>query len=226
MTDSKFVFKDDLCVQIKNHEKSENKRRNMSSNIEIYSSERATECERKMLYEIFTSTPSNVLDGYSDLRQELRHKWASLMFRMPNVILHGVSVPLHDAKYNLTGTADMLLEFENLGVKAVGMVRDIDSEQMQQIRERGPFRKHVVSDMLCMWMAEIPHGIMIYEDPLKKDVEIFRVIAYNPIIQRAKEKFLQMEQYRILGRVMDRPHKSMNDKECESCVFKQKCWKE
>ena len=228
MTTPRFVFQDELCEIIKTHEKSENKRRNRASNREIYSPDRATECERKMLYEIFNGKSDILADCGEDAGDSfiLQHKWASLMMRMDGVILHGVSVPVNDAKYNLSGQIDMLLEFENRNMKAIDMVRSVYPEEMSQIKLKGPFRKHVVSDMINMWMIEIPNGIMIYEDQLNKDIEIFHVVAYNPIINRAKEKFLEMERFRMMGQVMDRPHKDPNDKECVSCLFKQKCWEE
>lgn len=225
MTDkAKFVFTDEITKSIVTHEKNENKRRNSAFNVEVFSPERSTECERKLLYEIYGN---KISEGYvSESLNTLRHKWASLMMRMPNVILHGVDVEFADVKYNLSGKVDMVLEFENRSLKAIGTVREIDAEMMAKIRQKGPIRKDVVTDNLYMWMSEIPHAIMIYEDSQNKEIEVFHALPYNAIIATAREKFGRIAEHKIRGTLIDKPYENAETRECQSCEYRTECWKE
>lgn len=219
----RFVFTDDLCLSIKNHEKNENKRRNSSFNVEVFSPERCTECDRKILYDVYDGQAQTQI---SEAQNNLRHKWASLMMRMPNVILHGVAVEFSDVKYNLHGSVDMILEFENRDIKAIGMVREVDAETMSKIREKGPMRKDVLTDMMYMWLSEIPNAIMIYEDSKNREVEIYHAVPYNAIIETTREKFGRLVDYKLHGLNVERPYSNQDNKECSSCRHKVKCWKE
>lgn len=218
-----FVSVDELSKSLIAHEKSENKRRNFPFNAEIFSPERSTECERKILYDIYGS--KQIISDKSEDANSLRDKWISLMMRMPDVILHGVDVEFSDMKYSLSGKVDMVLEFEKWEIKTIATVRATTKDLILKMRDKGPIRKHLIIDNVCMWLSEIPHSIMIYEDVKNKEIEVFHCVPYNPIIEEVREKFAKISDLKLKGLLADRPYKKQ-ERECLSCSHKEKCWEE
>lgn len=217
-----FVVTDELCKSIVSYEKSENKRRNFPFNVEVFSPERSTECGRKILYEIYGG--DSYIEPTGESQRMAKDRWISLLSRMPDVTVHGVDVEFSELKYNLSGKVDMVLEFENRSLKAICNVREVSEELMSKIKEKGPTKRDTTTDMVYMWISEIPTALMIYESAKNKEIEVFRIVPYNPIIKEVLSKVRDMSEKKIYGTLVERPYKTSDNNECKSCPYNKKCW--
>lgn len=216
-----FITKDELCKSILAYEK-QAKKANLLLTPETFLPENATDCSRKILYKIFSGEIEQKV--ISESLTELKNKWISLLSKFPDVTVYGVDVEFSDIKYNMTGKADLVLNFENRNLKSILNIREADEPLIQKIQEKGPLKQHVISDMILMWMSEIPHAIMIYENINKKQIEVFHIVPYNSIIEEVRNKFQTIINYKLHNKIIDRPYKDQKNSECKNCKFLKKCW--
>lgn len=220
-----FVGKDDLSKRVANFISSENKRRNLPFNIEIFQPEYVTQCERRIVYRTLgCKTEAQISPPKSD---GIKGKWLSMLMKMNDVSVLGVDLLVSDINNNICGTIDLILSFDNTNTKSICMIRGVNSETFDKIKSNGAIRRDVLADMVYMWLAEIPNAIMIYENMENEEFEIFHAIPRNDYIASAKEKYRKLMMFKLQGNIPDRPKRcsDMDTQECKICEFKNTCWK-
>lgn len=216
-----FIIDSEIIKYIKKVEK---KRRNLSGNLESFKPEQSTICDRRILYSVLSYKADEETKQEDDRRSIAFNRWSGIFCNDENVNILQSDVEVSDIHYNVSGKVDLVLHFENFNKNSICMIRCVNGKDFQDIVEKGPFKKDVITDMVYMWLSEIPNAIMIYENMDEEKFEIFNIVPYNPIIQAARTKFKELMTYKINGKLKDRPYKDQNNRECLSCEFKSLCW--
>ncbi len=224
MNKPSFIIDSELIKYIKKVEK---KRRDSPENLESFKPEHSTQCDRRILYRVLAYKPDTEIPKEDNIekRNYYFNKWNGIFSSDENVMVLESDKFYSDMIYNVSGRIDMTLHFENHNITSICMIRGVDDNDFKRILENGPFKKDVITDMVYMWLSEIPNALMIYENFNKEEFEMFHVKPYNPIIQAMREKYQALMPYKLHGILKDRPYEDANAKECINCEFKTQCWK-
>ena len=225
MPEKIFVRNDDevstfLTSSIKNSLKS----RNFSVFGEVFNAENMTECDRRILYRSYSTEE----DQKTSLEQRwqvenIKKKWIVFLSSLPHVKLLEENVIVSDANFQLTGTIDGIFK---IGEKPVVVdIVNITHKEYEDLEKNGPTRKNIVKIMLKMWMSEIKHSILVYEDNDNGKFKVFHITPFKPIVDSVCSKCAKNLQYKIHGKLPDRMYISKDCAECNVCEFNQRCWK-
>jgi len=204
------------------------KRRNFEIIGEVYNTRNITECDRRILYRAYgvksDGIKSEIEFSKNDIFSEnaIKEKWLTIFEDILNVKVRETFITASDCNYNLIGEIDGAGVIGNKPV--IFMIRKVNHEEFENISKNEINRKDKVDILAKMWMIEVKHGILLYEDGNTNDYQLFHVTPYEPIIQSVCTKCKRLEDHRILGKLPDRPYKDALGTECLSCEFKLKCW--
>lgn len=223
--ESIFSKKDILTGLMEKTIESEIKSRNFKFNNEVFYSCSITECERRIIYRangVKSETAPSVMEAYS--QQAVKNKWITFFSDSKKLKLIEKNLTVADCSVNLIGKVDGVLKLGDLLM--IFMVHGLSSEEYNIICERGARRKQIAEIMINMWLAEIPHGIIIYENKNNNEFCFYHVEPYEPIIESVRKKCLNMINFKMLGIIPTQPYKNKESKECNMCEFVNTCWKQ
>ena len=78
--------------------------------------------------------------------------------------------------------------------------------------------------MLKMWLVEISHGIILYENRETNEICLYHVTPHPQLLESAKKKCQSLQLFKMQGVRPKRAYKNDKEKECLSCEFKITCW--
>jgi len=175
-----------------------------------------SDCPRKLLYRATTTCP-RVSEEDLHNRSAIE-KWATLF----EYHTKDKNVFLYDCNYNLVGNADIILELDYSNI--ILKVRAISDKDFEHVLSKGAFKKDVFELMVNEWLAEVPDGVIIYENRNDFRFEMFQVHLFAHIIEPIKTKCRDLIKMKMNGEMPERPYKTDNGKECSSCHHKTECW--
>lgn len=202
------------------------KKRNFDISGEVYNSHNITECDRRLLYRAYGIKPEVELTKNNTFSEyAIKEKWLKIFEDILNVRISDKFIKASDANYNLIGDVDGAGSINSKPV--IFMIRKVNDIEFENISKNEITRRDKVDILAKMWMLEVKHGILLYENGNTNDYKIFHITPYEPIIQSICTKCRRLEDHRILGKLPDRPYTTQNTQngECSLCEFKSKCWK-
>ena len=218
MPNSEIIYseKDEITEVIENEIKNEIKRRNSAFSSGIFIPSRLTECDRRIFYRsIGTKIDDDrfVEDFLVEKTEKyVKNKWIDFFSNTIKITLLEKNLVVTDCNYNITGMIDCIIKKGN--TEFVVLIKKQDGE---------PKRKDVIELMTYLWLAEKPHGLLIY-DSNNSEFNIYRVKMFMPIIMAICKKCKKLIEIKIKGEVHNRQYKNSMSKECLKCEFKNKCW--
>lgn len=218
-----FVSDDELTEELKIIIKSEIKRRNLRFNNEVFYSRSITECERRLIYRANGERTDEVLPVMEECSQEaIKNKWISFFSDAKRVTLIAKDLDVVDNNFNLVGKVDGVLRIGNLFT--ILMVKGLPSNEYADVLQNGAKRKHLVEIIINMWLAEIHHGVLLYENKDNNNFHILHVEPYEAIIGAVSRKCTKMIDFKFNSKLPPRPYKNNNSKECIECGYRTACW--
>ena len=188
-------------------------KRIFTKKIESYNTGEITECDRRLLYRAYNVNAGNKNFECTSLKY-LKEKWRDIFISIKDIgILSSDEIVTH-LECNLIGTIDFILEIGNKNV-----ICNIVSGN----NECSSTRKDIVDIMLKMWIIDVKHGILVYDN--NNAYKIYHITPYEPIIRSVCKKCIDLENVRITGKVAPRQYDVYSD-ECRNCEYSEKCWKE
>jgi len=225
MLNSPFVKSDELSKNIATKMQLSRDKKTNRRFQKTFHPDELTECGRKL---IFCTREINSLQSNNygeDLTQKYsKLKWIDLLSESDEIKVLDKFVEVSDVNYNIVSEVDCVIKIEDLPV--VVLIKSLNSNDFANIVKNGIPRKDAVRIIVDMWLIEIPDSIIIYENRDSLEVKIFHVIPYNAIINAVREKSRILWDCIVNESIVDRPYKdSEKSKECQSCSYKDRCWK-
>ena len=218
-----FSKQDELSEHVKNLIKDEIKRRNFAKYNELVTSCNITECDRRLLYRSMGTKPETHGDTMEILsREAAKTKWLDFFEKSIKVDLKDRKLVVADEDYDINGCADGVIKIGDL--LAALLIKPVPEETFKEL-SMGALRKDVIELMSYIWLLELQHGILIYENKNNDDFCVYHVTKYQPMIDAIKAKGKKIMSLRLHGMMVERPYKK-REKECLVCEFNGKCWKE
>lgn len=198
--------------------KNEIKRRKMSISSGIFIPSRLTECDRRILYR----SNGEKIDENRFVKEFLldqnekyvKNKWIDFFTNSIKIKMIEKNLVVADCNYNITGVVDCIIKKGN--AEFVVLIKKQDGE---------PRRKDVIELMAYLWMAEKPHGILIYDSNNSDKLSLYHVKLFAPIIMAISKKCRKLMDNKMKGELPDRPYDNEKSPECLECEFKLKCWR-
>lgn len=216
----KFVCKDELASSL------EKSIQDLKNNSQFYPDSsfhpsQITECPRRIIYRV----RGDLKDGTSLFNsidsEHFKNKWISILEKIKFVKVLHKDVIASDCNYNLYEKVDSVI---NIGgdIFAVNAI-SVNNDDMVKIIKNGAIKKHVVAMAVYVWLLEINGGFLIYENE-KKDFYIFHIKPYKPIIDSVIDKCNKLCDFKLKGKIPNRPYET-KAKECTcDCEFETLCW--
>lgn len=205
-----------LLDKIKDHEK---RRKNVFSG-EILYSRHLVQCDRRILYRVYGThdDQSSMMQEYSD--KFMKEKWINILNSIYSLEMINSNFQAADANYNLTSNVDCIVKVNDVPV--VVMIEGLSEEEYLQ--PDLPSRSSVVDITMQMWMLELCNGLIIIENRNNLEYIMYHIIPYVPIVSSCKKKCLKLMEFKICGKMPERPYGSSDNKECSICEFHKTCW--
>ena len=218
-----FVKKDDLTKDLHGVIKDEIKRRNFAKNNEIYTPVQITECPRRIIYRARgTKVDQNYSYVEETAREYIKNKWIAFFDSLNGIKIADRDIVAADCNYNLTGKIDAILKINDC--LFVLLIKSLSEKDYSKVNEDGAIKRHVIEIMLLMWLSEVKHGILLYENKNTQDYNIFHVLPYKAIITSAKNKCLKLLGNQMKGTIPPRFYDDDSARECTICEYKSVCW--
>lgn len=219
----RFINRDALTEKIEFAIKSEEKRRNISKNNELFLTNQLTNCTRKTLYRVYGEEYD--IDMAEELHQQsVKHKWLDFIEQSRIAKLIDKNIEAADTKYNLASRVDGVFRIGELTFTV--LIKSVHNEEFQRIKERSAPRRDIVQLMMDMWLTEVKDGLLLYDNRETNDILTYHVLPYQPIINAACGRCLEMRDHKLMGKLTKRPYDSSDSEECLACKFKATCWKQ
>ena len=189
-----------------------------------FSPDRITECPRRLVYE---STNQHKEDKYVELDDNItciKSKWIDRLNRIKNIEIVQQNMLVCDANYSITSIVDCVVRYKDDGLFIVN-IQPVSENDFLTITKNGALRKHIISVIVKMWLAEIKDGILICENKDDNKFVVFHVKDYKPVIESVKKKCRLMAEYKLKSSLPDKPYENNNEGECRECEFSKECWK-
>jgi hypothetical protein len=153
-----------------------------------------------------------------------KKKWLEFLNKFSDLRIIDRNVTVADCHYNVSGNIDIIL---NIGGKIfITKIQPVNHDDFAQVKEKGAFKKHVIEMIVYMWLSETNDGLLLYDNQNTNCYRIFHIKGYSPVIKSVMKKCLELLEYKIQGRIPNRPYKSTGVEECNLCEFKKECWRE
>jgi len=215
-----FVCKDDMLEDIVRKAKEGDLSTSIDSS---FHPSHITECPRRLIYR---STGKDVDNGRKESvfafcrGESFKHKWVSLLKKSKLIRVLYEDIVAADCNYNLYSQVDAVINIKGsiFAVKSY-LVND---EMFHRIQKEGAIKKHVIEVIIYIWLLEVDGGCLIYESE-NQDVCTFRVEPYQPIINSVAKKCMELCDFKLKGKIPNRPYKS-ESKECNECEYCNFCW--
>lgn len=194
--------------------------------IEVYSNSDFTGCPRKVFYkrkfnkiDLEEKLFLNIDEKYQENEIEFNSEiWYQILSNVDGLKVSKSDLYFSDVKYNLHGRLNLVIKNEN-DLYGVNIYKISSDDYMRCKKEGSPFRKHVIENMMNIWMAEIKCGMIIYY--CENDFEIFEIKPNRNIIKSVLKNITKINESL---QIPDRPYDDANNSECKSCYFNKKCW--
>lgn len=228
MANSDFAKQDKLTSFFTDLITNEIKRRNLETFEEVFNPCEITQCDRRILYraEGYPKEIGEEQKVSNWLQQQtnkaLKDKWLAFFSSCVKVNSLDRDVIRADTNYNLYSVIDAILKIGDLSL--VLTIKPVNKDDFQKVVKEGAFRKHVVEQMVNMWLAEISNGILLYGNLDSGTYLLFHVTPYQPLLHSISRKCENLRNLKLKGQLAPRVYK-VKSKECFSCEFNQRCWK-
>jgi len=225
MLDKPFCRKGKLTECIEKIISEEIKRGNDDAFHEVFSSGSLTQCPRRIIYRTFSKDKKfpEETDKIRISHINTKSKWVDILARNDRVTLIDRDLKAADCNYNVVGKIDAVLKIRE--TKLIFMVKPVNQTQFKEILSKGPPRKDIVETMVNMWLVEISHGLLFYEDS-DGELDYYHITPCLPIIDEVKRKCRLLLRHKVMGSIPARPYNDPNTTECNSCSYKHSCWSE
>ena len=218
---NKFAKKDALTERVEDGIKKEKKRRDSVKNIELFHPSQLTECTRKSIYRVY-GEPYELDVFEAEHQKYAKQKWLDFFETSRIAKLIDTDIDAADTTYNLASRVDGILRIGELTF--VILIKSLSTEEFQRIKEQEIHRRDIVELILDMWLVEVHHGLLLYEDRTTNEITTFHILPYPSIINAACRKCRELYDNKIKGIIPERPYDSPDSKECLTCNFKETCW--
>ena len=182
-----------------------------------------TECPRRLIYRVNGDADKmHIGDGlYQSIQDEtFKNKWITLLEKVKFVkVLHKNAIA-SDCNYNLFSKVDAVINIKG-DIFAVKAIKTCGLDEMEEIRNKGAMKKHVIEMVLYIWLLEVDGGILIYDSDYEHCM--FHIKPYKPIVESVIEKCRKLCDFKLAGQIPNRPYKS-KAKECSDCEYRCVCW--
>jgi len=188
-----------------------------------------TECGRKLSY-LTTITDGkehklNLTNEESLANRYTKIKWIDILGNLKDIRVLDSWVVACDIGYNLVTKVDCVIQMDSLDeLQSVVSIKSASSDEFKKIQDKGPHRKDIVAIMTDMWLIEIAHGIIIYENRDNLEFMINSILPERAIINSVKSKAKELYHHKINGTIPNQPYKDKSSKECSNCEFSKRCW--
>jgi len=222
----KFIKLDQVSKNLELLINAEDSKRSMFFPTSNFDPSHLTECPRRIIYRVNNITPDFYRESYLDMMSGLfgKKKWIDMMEKFKNLKIVDKNVVAADCHYNISGNIDVILNIEEKIY--VTKIQCIDQNQFDQIVMKGAIKKHVIEIIVYLWLTEINDGILLYDNQNTNQYKIFHIKAYSPIIKSITKKCLRLIDFKMNGKIPERPYESSGSSECSQCEFFKTCWKE
>jgi len=199
-----------------------NKSKNISENKTTFSTAECTQCPRRLIYKslcyIEDIDDSSYSSWYDVKQNHVKNIWKNKFLGTDKIILKDNSVNVYDARLNLSGTVDLVINIPDVDVKSFPvMVYAVESCMKTVIRS------NIIETMINAWLMDYKNAILIYQD--HDYHKIYQISVYKPIIDSIEKKFSDLVKYKIRGAIPKRPVKTQEEsQECGTCNYKKRCW--
>jgi hypothetical protein len=201
----------------------ENEKRSLEIRSGSFDPRHITQCRRRIMYRAMSKEKSfDNLYFENSHQRAIANKWIGYLKACHKTHLFEPHAIVADAELNLKGVVDALVKYEDV-FHAIN-VRPVNNETFQQIQEKGCLRKDAVDLIVCMWMAEVPFGILIYENNDNQEIETFEISKNDLVIQQVKSKCKELIPYQLKGNLPNRDYKDSDSKECKACEYRDICF--
>ncbi len=220
-----FVKKDQVTTRLEQIIDGEICARSKESPKTTFSPDIITECPRKLIYGVMGNNKQNESTFYLKISSDIytKKKWIEYFSKFKSIKLLESNLVAADCNYNMSGMIDAVISVDD--VPFVVKIFPVSEERFLTIRSKGASKKDVIEVLIYMWLAELKHGLVIYENENTHKYEVFDVEPYKPIIIAVKNKCLMLSECKIKGEIPEKPYKTKTAKECRSCSFLNKCWR-
>jgi len=181
-----------------------------------------TECPRRLIYRVNGAADKIVGENiYQSIQDEtFKNKWITLLEKVKFVkVLHKNAIA-SDCNYNLFSKVDAVINIKG-DIFAVKAIHTCGLDEMEEIRNKGAMKKHVIEMVLYIWLLEVDGGILIYDSDYGHCM--FHIKPYKPIVESVIEKCRKLCDFKLAGQIPNRPYKS-KAKECSDCEYRCICW--
>lgn len=194
--------------------------------IGTFAPEEITQCPRRLFYRLIYTDPdpnSHPVDYLNDLNKDATcKKWLSVFKKCKKTEVVSYKTVVGDGDYNLWGHIDIVIRCG--GRLFCVKVKSVNNHELQNIKEKGALRKHVVELVTYLWLLEKKDGLLIYESVNPVDYQIYHVKYSSSVIRSIKQKCSELLDSKLKGTIPTKPYKNSADKECSGCEYKVNCW--
>jgi len=221
-----FVKKDHITAQLEQIIDSEVSARSKESLKTTFNPNTITECSRKLIYRVMGDGKQKESASYLKTTSDIytKKKWQEYFSKFKSIKLLESDLVVGDCNYNMSGTIDAVISVNDV-IFAV-KIFPVNEDRFLTVKKRGASKKDVIETIIYMWLAELKHGLAIYENENTHEYELFDIEPYKPIIMAVKSKCLTLSECKIKGEIPGKPYKVKTAKECKCCEFLNKCWRE
>ena len=227
MPSNDFCTKDKVTTFCSDLIDTEIKRRNFQASGEVFNPCEITQCDRRILFrtkgypEEFTVKQK--VDGWlqQQTHNACKDKWLNFFSYSIKANTIERDVTRADINYNLYGVLDAVMKIGDLPI--VLMIKPVYDRIFQKVVAEGAIRKHVVEQMVKMWLAEIPHGLILYDNLETGAYTLFHVTPFKPLLEAIRKKCTKLNLVRLKGGLAQRAYKA-KALECSVCEFNKRCW--
>ena len=190
----------------------------------IISPDNITECPRRMYYRV-KATENTKENSFLEMVREhfIAERWAYYFSKCKKFILVDKKIHVSHSEYNIGGTIDAYVEFDDC--RYMVKVKPLSEDEFQTIKEKGPKRRHVIEAIIYLWLSEVEDGLLIYENNNSQDYIIYTFESYEPILRSVKDKCKSLIRSQISGVIPPRIIGSNAKKECKVCEYNGVCLK-
>jgi hypothetical protein len=200
------------------------------NNLEVINAFDLTRCQKRIFYSITGEQKQDVkMSGFNGLdniyQKSFRNKWFETLELIEDVKILGKDIVVGNDKYCLKSTIDAILQIKSLAT--VFMARSLSSSDFQLSFSliSKPRRAHIIELMMNMWMVEIPHGLILYENRDTLDITLFHVVPEMSLIRAYCDKCKHIADAKIgFSKDVKRAYLDRDNDECGSCEYSNKCW--
>ena len=211
-----YCKKDEVTDIFNNEINNEIKRRKISYSSGIFTPNRLTECDRRLLYKANGENieENKFIENFLLEQDEkcLKNKWINFFENSIKTKIIGKNLIASDCNYNITGEIDCIIKKGN--TEFVVLIKRHDG---------APRRKYIVELMTYLWLVEKTHGLLICDS--NNIFNLYHIKISIPIIVAITNKCKKIIEKKMKGELPERQYESPCSYECLECEFNAKCWK-